>query len=217
MTNLKHEISEMFEVSDLREPNKIVGIEISRNREKKSITITQLTYIDAILKKYRMEDVNPITTLMDSNLKLEPREPEVRIRSNNYASLIGSMMYAAVATRLDIAYAMNRLASFMANPTLSHWNAAKQVMQYLKGTRNYGITYSKNEDPDDHVHGYSDASFTNNSDRMSVSGYNFMKAGGTTLGDPRNKILFPYHQPKLSTFVCQMQLVFFLVFFIIYF
>jgi hypothetical protein len=178
MTNLKCEISKMFEVSDLREPNKIVGIEISGDREKKSITITQLIYIDAILKKYEMEDVNPVTTLMDSNLKLEPSEPEVRNRSNNYVSLIGSMMYVAVATRLDIAYAVNRLASFMVNPTLSHWNAAKQVMQYLKETRNYGITYLKTENPDDHVYRYSGASFANNSGRMSVSKYNFMKAGG---------------------------------------
>ena len=72
-----------------------------------------------------MKDANSVTTLMDSNLKLEPGEPEARNRSNNYASLIGSLIYAAVATRPDIAYAVNRLASFTANPTLSHWNAAK--------------------------------------------------------------------------------------------
>src|ERR1700679_3825187 len=68
MTNLKRKISEMFEVTDLGEPNKIVGIKISRNQEKKSITITQSTYIDAILNKYRMEGVNPIKTLMDLSL-----------------------------------------------------------------------------------------------------------------------------------------------------
>ena len=87
-------------------------------------------------------------------------------------------MYAAVAMRPDIAYAVNRLASFTANPTLSHWNAAKRIIRYLKGTRDYGITYSKIEDPNDYVHGYSDASFANYHDRTSVSGYTFMKAGG---------------------------------------
>jgi hypothetical protein len=51
-------------------------------------------------------------------------------------------------------------------------------MQYLKGTKNYGITYSKIEDSNDHIHRYSDASFTNNSYHTSVSGYIFMKAGG---------------------------------------
>ena len=87
MANLKCEISEMFEVTDLSEPNKIVSIKISRNWEKKSISITQSTYIDAILHKYGMQDINPIKTPMDSNLKLEPGELEARDWNNNYASL----------------------------------------------------------------------------------------------------------------------------------
>ena len=136
-------------------------------------------YIDAILKKYGMEDANSVATLMDSNLKLEPGEPEAGNRNNNYASLIGSLMYAAVATWADIAYAVNRLASFIANPTLSHWNTAKQVMRYLNGTKNYGITYSQIKDSNDHIHGYSDASFANNSDCTSVSSYIFMQASST--------------------------------------
>lgn len=110
----------MFEVSNLGEPNKIVGIKSSHDWEKKLITIIQATYIDAILRKYGMENINSVTTPMDSNPKLEPRESEARDRSNNYASLIGSLMYTAIAMRLDIVYAVNRLASFMANPTLSH-------------------------------------------------------------------------------------------------
>jgi hypothetical protein len=84
-----------------------------------------------------MEDIHSVTTPMDSSLKLEPRESEVGNRSNNYVSLISSLMYAAVSPRPDIVYAVNRLASFIANPTLSHWKAAKRVMRYLKGTRNY--------------------------------------------------------------------------------
>ena len=54
-------------------------------------------------------------------------------------------------------------------------------MQYLKGTKNYGITYSKTENPDNYVHRYSDSSFANNFDCMSVSRYNFMKAGGVIM------------------------------------
>jgi hypothetical protein len=49
---------------------KLVEIE----RRKQSITIKQSTYIDAILKKYRMEGINPVKTPMDLSLVLEPRE-----------------------------------------------------------------------------------------------------------------------------------------------
>ena len=72
-----------------------------------------------------MQDINPVKTPMDLNLKVKPEEPEARDGNNNYASFVGSLMYAAIATRPDIAYAVNRLASFMADSTLSHWNAAK--------------------------------------------------------------------------------------------
>jgi hypothetical protein len=63
-------------------------------------------------------------------------------------------------------------------------------MWYLKGTRDFGITYSKFEDPIDPLHRYSDASFTNNNDHTSVSGYNFIKSGGTiTWGSKKQNVV----------------------------
>src|SRR3984885_4056498 len=91
-------------------------------------------------------------------------------------------MYTAVAMRPDIAFAVNRLASFIANPTMCHWTAAKHVLRYLKGTKDIGITYSKSTEDatsQNQYIGYSDASFANNYDRTSVSGYAFTSAGGT--------------------------------------
>jgi len=88
-------------------------------------------------------------------------------------------MYAAVATRPDIVFAVNRLASFTANPTMCHWTAAKQVLWYLKGTKDLGITYSKSRNElNKSVLGYSDASFANNYDQTSISGYVFLLGGG---------------------------------------
>jgi hypothetical protein len=103
-------------------------------------------------------------------------------------------MYAAVGTRPDIAFAINRLVSFTVNPTMCHWTAAKHVLRYLKGTKNMGITYSKSESDSmisqNNFTGYSDASFTNNYDRTSVSGYVFVSAGGAvTWGSKKQNIV----------------------------
>src|ERR1700733_9406090 len=90
-------------------------------------------------------------------------------------------MYAAVAMRLNIVFAINRLALFMANPTMCHWTAAKHVLRYLKGTKDTGLTYSKSTEDatsQNQYIGYSDASFTNNYDHTSVSGYAFTSARG---------------------------------------
>jgi len=99
-----------------------------------------------------------------------------------------------VATRPDIAFAVNWLASFTANPTMCHWTAAKHVLRYLKGTKNIGIIYSKDQSENvngqNHFTGYSDASFANNYDHSSVSGYGFISArGAITWGSKKQNII----------------------------
>ena len=113
---------------------------------------------------------------MDPSTKLYPSEGESEGRSNAYALLIGSLMYLAVATRPDIAYAVYRLGSFMANPDLSHWTAAKQILRYLSGTREYGITYQAETQPGEaQFVGYADASYACNDDSTSPLGSSFNK------------------------------------------
>ena len=56
-----------------------------------------------------------------------------------YASLIGALMYAAIGTRPDIAFAVGALSCCLSNPGRRHWNEAKRVLTYLKGTSHYAI------------------------------------------------------------------------------
>ena len=58
--------------------------------------------------------------------------------------MIGSLLYAAIATRPDIAYAVGVLSKFCASPDESHLTAAKRVLRYLKGTLHYGIKLPEN-------------------------------------------------------------------------
>jgi hypothetical protein len=180
---LKGDLSDTFDVTDLGESSRIVGIEIGQRAD--SITISQPLYVDSILRKYKMEDANPVSTPLDPNGKLQVnkdgREPN---RSNDYASLIGSLQYLAIATRPDIAYAVNRLAAYTANPSFEHYGAAKRILRYVKGTRNYGITYhahaTRHVGPNDSnlYYGFSDAAFANSDDKRSISGYVYLSNGG---------------------------------------
>ena len=73
-----------------------------------------------------MENTNPVTTPLDPNVKLESNKEKGETNcSNAYASLIGSLQYLATATRPDIAYTVNRLAAYTANPNFEHYGAAK--------------------------------------------------------------------------------------------
>ena len=94
-----------------------------------------------------------------------------------YASVVGSLMYAQVCTRPDIAYAVGVLGRYQSNPGVDHWRAAKKVMRYLQGTKDYMLMYRHTDNLD--LVGYSDADFAGCVDsRKSTSGYIFIMAGG---------------------------------------
>jgi hypothetical protein len=95
-----------------------------------------------------------------------------------YASAVGSLLYAHVCTRPDIAMAIEMLGRYQSNPGVEHWKAAKKVMRYLQGTKDYGLTFRHTDHLE--VVGYSDSYFVGCVDyRKSTSGYIFLLAGGT--------------------------------------
>ena len=94
-----------------------------------------------------------------------------------YASTVGSLMYAQVCTRSDIAYIVGMLGRYLSNPGMDHWKKAKRVMRYLQRTKDYILTYRISNHLE--IVGYSDSNFAGCLDsRRSTSGYIFMLVGG---------------------------------------
>ena len=93
-----------------------------------------------------------------------------------YCSAVGSLMYAMICTRPDIAYAVGVVSRYMSNPGKKHWEAVKGIMRYLNGTRKMCICFgSKGSD----VEGYTDADYAGDMDkRRSTLGYVFMFTRG---------------------------------------
>ena len=82
---------------------------------------------------------------MDSNIKLEPNKEQASKEDIKlFQVLIGSLLYIILGTRLDIAFATIKLTRYASNPSKVHFTAIKRVYKYLKGTKDYGITYYKN-------------------------------------------------------------------------
>jgi hypothetical protein len=119
-----------------------------------------------------------------SGPELLPNEDGASIASiRRYQKKIGSILYAAVVTRPDIAFAVSRLARFNMNPSNEHHAAADKVIHYLKRTRSLALQLGGGD-------GFlvaSDASFADNSiDRKSSQGY-VMQLFGGTIGWRANK------------------------------
>ena len=67
-------------------------------------------------------------------------------------------MYAQVCTRPDLAFAVGMLGRYQTNPGMEHWKAAKKVLRYLQGTKDYMLTYKRSNNLK--VIGYSDSDFS---------------------------------------------------------
>lgn len=175
----KSDLCTQWEVTDLGEPSKIIGIEITQAND--SITISQKIYIKSILECEGLSRANSITTPLDPNIKLEPNlDGNEGNRSNSFARLLGELQFLANSTRPDVAFAVNRLASYTANPSLQHVMVLKRILRYLAGTENLGITYSKTSTSrnSNSFFGFADAAFANYDDHKSTSGYVFLASGG---------------------------------------
>ncbi|GBE80141.1 hypothetical protein SCP_0213440 [Sparassis crispa] len=119
MEELKHDLQDLFEVMDLGEPQKIIGIEIERDREVGKIQISQQHYIKSILKRYQLENANAVGMPLDLNVAFTAEDENEEVDDHlagGYASMVGSLMYAAVGTRPDISYAVQTLSKYTACP-----------------------------------------------------------------------------------------------------
>ena len=115
------------------------GIAIEQGTE--GITLSQHTYINELITWTRMEDAIPRTTPCEQR-KLEPN-PEEGNPQRPYRQLVGRLLWLAYRTRPDICYAVQQLTRFQSNPSSAHWNAAKHIVRYLKGTAQYGLHFNK--------------------------------------------------------------------------
>jgi hypothetical protein len=179
----KRFLSSNFDMKDLGEAGYVLGIEIHRDRSRGILGLSQRAYVEKVLKKYNMHKCSASPAPVVKGDKFGtfqcPRNnhESAQMKSIPYASIVGSIMYAQVCTRPDLAFVTGMLGRYQSNPGLDHWKAAKKVLRYLQGTKGLMLTYKKSDNLE--VVGYSDADFAGCVDtRKSTSGYVFTLANG---------------------------------------
>lgn len=174
---MKDRLLKSFEGRDLGEITSFLGINISRDRDKKELKIDQKGMIKDIIERFGMEDAKMKATPMSTSLKLTKEEGEMLDKEKYpYGTLVGKIMFLAVATRPDLAFTVGALTRFMANPTIVHWQVAKGVVRYLAKTPERGITFRGSNTE---LRAYCDADYAGDIDtRRSTTGYVFVMNGG---------------------------------------
>ena len=83
-----------------------------------------------------------ISTPLPSYVKLSKEDSpkldfeKAKMAKVPYSSAVGSLIWAMIATRPDIAFVVGVVSRYMANPGKKHWLAVKNIFRYLKGTAN---------------------------------------------------------------------------------
>jgi hypothetical protein len=147
---------------------------------KNELRMTQTAYIERVAQQFRLQDANPCSLPLQKGFKpqssMSPTNDAEKHEMENipYREAIGSLLYIAVCTRPDIAYAVCALARFCTNPGREHWTAVKSVIKYTLATKNAGIIYHIPNEKDCNatcISGYSDSSFNDSDTGKSTLGH----------------------------------------------
>nr|GEU97797.1 zinc finger, CCHC-type [Tanacetum cinerariifolium] len=122
--------------------------------------------------RFSMKDMGEADVILE---KLKPNTGKP-VDQLEYSRAIGFLMYAMTSTRPDIAYVVGRLSRFTSNPSRQHWKAITRIFKYLRGTKDYGLSYVGYPSE---LEGCSDANWINHvEDSYSTSGWVFLLGGG---------------------------------------
>jgi hypothetical protein len=176
-------LSSKFDMKDLGEASYVLGIEIRRDRTKGVLGLSQKAYIEKMLKRYNMDKCNASPVPIQKGDKFSDKQsPRNQLELDEmkgipYASAVGSLMYAQVCTRPDLAFAARMFGRYQRNPGKVHWKGLKKALRYCQGTKELMLTYKRSNNLE--VVGYADADFAGSKDdSTSTTGYIYTLAGG---------------------------------------
>ncbi|CAN0846213.1 Retrovirus-related Pol polyprotein from transposon TNT 1-94 [Linum grandiflorum] len=181
IARLKEELSKSFAMKDLGPAKQILGMKISRDRRNGKIWLSQEKYIERVLERFKMSKAKTVSTPLAGHFNLSSKhcptseEDKEEMKNVPYASAVGSLMYAMVCTRPDIAHAVGVVSRFLSNPGKEHWAAVKWILRYLRGTSRVCLCFGNGKAM---LEGYTDANMAGDVDsRKSTSGYMMTFAG----------------------------------------
>jgi hypothetical protein len=153
MTEVEKRIASKFQISDGCEVYWVLGIAVKRDRDARTIGLSQTSYLKTTLEGYGFADTRPLSVRMDPNTDLSrsqcPKTTWERVCRNAVVKLS-----ARSFIRPDIPYAVSILAKFNQSRGLGHGKPLRRVYAYLAGTLVYKLAYGGENDD---LLGYTDA------------------------------------------------------------
>ncbi|CAI7848836.1 unnamed protein product [Closterium sp. NIES-53] len=142
---VKLELQKRHTCIDRGELCSYLGVQITRDRARRTITLTQSHMVHQVLQRFGFQCSSPQSTpLPTGHSLLAPPSDESIDPSGPYTELVGCLMYLKTCTRPDLAYPLSILARYVAprRHRPEHWEAAKRVLRYLCSTSGMRLGYT---------------------------------------------------------------------------
>ncbi|CAI7888203.1 unnamed protein product [Closterium sp. NIES-54] len=180
LTVVTSELQKRHTCTDLGELRSYLGLQITRDRARRTITLTHSHMVHQVIQRFGFQFSSPQPTPLSTghSLSAPPLDESVE-PSGLYPELVGCLMYVMTCTRPDLAYPLSLLARYVApgRHQKVHWDAAKRVLRYLCSTSGMGLVLGGRGPVV--LTGHADASWVDDSaTQRSSPGYTFSLGSG---------------------------------------
>ncbi|CAI5481162.1 unnamed protein product [Closterium sp. Yama58-4] len=178
---VKSELQKRHTCTDLGELRSYLGLQITRDRARRTITLTQSHMVQQILQRFDFTYSSPQATPLSTRHSLSALPSDESVEpSGPYPELVGCLMYLMTCTRPDLAYPLSILARYVApgRHRPEHMAAAKRVLRYLCSTSGMGLVLGGRSRVV--LTGHADASWVDDlATQRSSQGYTFSLGSGS--------------------------------------
>lgn len=174
-------LASVFTLGTVEDLKYFLGFEVERKRDRRLVRVHQRRFVLDMLHRFGLDNCNPVRTPLvpSGSITFSDTPALTSSQASLYRSMVGSLLWVAMGTRPDIAFATTVLTRYLKSPTESAMTAAKRVMRYLKGAPSLALVY--NGSPA-RLTGQTDSSWANCADtRRSYSGYLFSLSNGAAI------------------------------------
>ncbi|CAI7754628.1 unnamed protein product [Closterium sp. NIES-53] len=181
LAHVKSELQKRHTCTDLGELRCYLGLQITRDRARRTITLTQSHMVQQVLQRFNFTYSSPQATPLTTRHSLSALPSDDSVEpSGPYPELVGCLMYLMTCTRPDLAYPLSILAHYVARGRhrREHMAAAKRVLRYLCSTSGLGLVFGGRSPAV--LTGHADASWVDDlAMQRSSQGYTFSLGSGS--------------------------------------
>ncbi|KAG6330383.1 hypothetical protein ID866_8707 [Astraeus odoratus] len=171
-----------YKITNLGPMSWLLGMQVTHDREAHTISLSQQTYINAILAKYNLTNAKPVSIPMDPSLRLlceqslQSIKATMCMKNMPYHAAVRPLMHLAVRTHPDITFTISTMVQFNNKPGMAYLEVVKCIYRYLAGTKMLALTFSSIEKG---LEGFMDADGASQEHQQAILGYAYLLNGGT--------------------------------------